>query len=272
MRKSAIFLIGAVATLASSCDDLSKIPPELIDKVVFEAAVGPYVQQKALGSSDTKVGTGVVIKLRDPNQNVGTIVVDIEMRGPAGWNNNEPVKFAHPVGVEWYVQPVSNAPVVPGTYTLIASVTNSKGSASKTITKQVVDPDLYLQLTNPIGKFYKNGLINRLSMNWGAVPKATSYYARAMDATAGTVVGEAFTKDLKANFNVVAPNTSHNYYSVLYAVNFDTTVANPTFPAQLAVSDSVGPLSAQPSAASLDSLNQNLGADRPHGFGPVIVK
>lgn len=200
----------------------------------FQASIGTYLRQGTIGDSEANLATGLATTLSDAKGNPPAAPVTLEITGPTGWNGNEPVTATYPAGAHWYVQSITTTTPDPGAYSVKVLDGELKGQ-KLTVTFQ--NTKASLALTSPKGQFSAQ----KLNLAWTAVSGAAAYYATAMDATTGTSVGEAFTKSAAATLTGTL-NPSHNYYAVVYAANFDVTSQAPTLPAQLMVSESIGPV------------------------------
>jgi hypothetical protein len=192
------------------------------------------VQQKAVGSTEARLGTGVTLALRNagvpPSQ-----ALELTLTGPSGWNDEESIKLSYPAGAEWIVQPLFGASPLAGQYTVTGTVAGQAVQARFTL----VDAAQTLPLLE--GSFKRTN--TALELSWNAVSGAKSYLGQLTDATEDTVVAEGYTLESRLILNPPMLNPAHSYYAVLYAANFDTTSANPTWPVQLQISDSLVGLS-----------------------------
>jgi hypothetical protein len=188
----------------------------------LEASIGTYSQQREAGSSDTRLGTVLVIRLREDGNSPKTSVA-FTLAGPTGFT---PLKETYPAGSEWIVVPLlQNAPLA-GQYRL-------ELSSGLTQTLELNDASQILPLTT-ITATLENNTVN---VSWENVAKAVGYYVRLFNTANGSQVGSTvYTLSTQAQFQNV---TVGNLAVVVYATNFDSVANDPSLPDQVLVSDSI---------------------------------
>jgi hypothetical protein len=234
-RTTIIALIGLALTACNT-------NPEPNPNLLIEASGGVYTQQLQPGSSDVRLGTAMVVKLRVPT---GRTTKDAAVRitGPSGWNQNQPARFTYPAGADWVISPEVLAAPLAGTYDVAVTLANTEAPISSSIRFEIQDATTPGALATPIA--LSNVSRAGASADWADVPGALGYYARIVNITDGVKdSGEVYTLESKAVFPEVGgqtmdldPNKAHDL--VVYATTLDTVKADPVLPAVFKVAESV---------------------------------
>jgi hypothetical protein len=209
----------------------------------LEASIGTYLQQTEAGSSNTRLGTVLVLKLREDGEPPKTSL-GFKLTGPTGFT---PLEETYPAGSEWIVVPLLKVTPLAGTYQVeIAS--------GLTQTLELKDVSQTLPLAN-ITATLENSTVN---VSWESVVDAVGYYVKLFNTNGGSRVGAIqYTLSAQVQF-ANAPKS--NYAVGVFATNFDTVSDNPTLPVQIMMSDSISPvvqgnlLKGEPNSAPAQAL------------------
>jgi hypothetical protein len=214
--------------------------PEPNPNLTIEASGGVYTQQLQPNSSETRLGTAMVIKLRVPS---GRTLKDAAVRitGPNGWNQNQPARFTFPAGADWVIAPEIMAVPVAGTYDVAVTLANTEAPISSSIRFEIQDATTPGALATPIA--LTNVSRAGASADWADVAGAVGYYARIVNITDGVKdSSEVYTLESKAAIPETGqsvdldPNKAHDL--VVFATTLDTVKADPILPAVFKVSES----------------------------------
>ncbi len=199
----------------------------------LEASIGTYLQQTEAGSSNTRFGTVLVLKLREDGEPPKTSV-GFKLTGPTGFT---PLEETYPAGSEWIVVPLLKVTPSVGAYQV-------ELSSGMTQTLELKDASQTLPLAN-ITATLENTTVN---VAWESVTGAVGYYVRLFNTSNGSQVGSTvYTLSSQTQFQNI---TSGNFAVAIYAANFDTVTDNPTFPAQVNMSDSIATILQNTSSGS----------------------
>ncbi len=180
------------------------------------------LQQREAGSSTTRLGTVLVLKLRE-DDGLSKTSVAFTLIGPTGFT---PLKETYPAGSDWIVVPLLKTPPLVGEYQI-------ELSSGLIQTLELKDASQTLALTN-ITAMLENNTVN---VSWESVVGAVGYYVRLFNTANGSQAAlTVYTLSTAAQFSNVATG---NYSVVVYAANFDTVSEQPSLPDQLAMSDSI---------------------------------
>ncbi len=229
MKRSIMMLaVSAVAVLAGCVEN----PPP----AVLEASAGTYAQQIGAESSEVKLGTAILVKLRTGTGVTPPRAASVTITGPSGWNGDAAATFTYPAGAYWVVAPQLEAAPLPGAYTVSAVFDGER--LSQTI--NISDTPGVLESTK-ITTALEGDLANQSVVTaWSAVPSAIGYYAKIVDGTLGVSASDdSYTLEPKTTLPVGTLNPARAYFAVVVAANFDTVVDNPALPNTLSMSDSI---------------------------------
>jgi hypothetical protein len=236
MTHSRISLIAFIGLALTACNT----NPEPNPNLTIEASGGVYTQQLQPGSSDIRLGTAMVVKLRVPT---GRTTKDAAVRitGPNGWNQNQPVRFTYPAGADWVISPEVQAAPIAGTYDVAVTLANTESPISSSSRFEIQDATTPGTLATPIA--LTNVSRAGASADWADVAGAVGYYARIINITDGVKdSSEVYTLESKAAIPETGqsvdldPNKAHDL--VVFATTLDTVKADPVLPAVFKVSES----------------------------------
>jgi hypothetical protein len=233
---SKITTFAFIGLALTACNSYPDPNPNLI----IEASGGVYTQQLQPNSSETRLGTAMVVKLRVPS---GRTLKDAAVRitGPNGWNQNQPARFTFPAGADWVIAPKIMAVPVAGTYDVAVTLANAEAPISSSIRFEIQDATTPGALATPIA--LTNVSRAGASADWADVAGAVGYYARIVNITDGVKdSSEVYTLESKAAIPETGqsvdldPNKAHDL--VVFATTLDTVKADPILPAVFKVSES----------------------------------
>jgi hypothetical protein len=238
MIRSQITTFALIGLTLTACNNYPEPNPNLI----IEASGGVYTQQLQPNSSETRLGTAMVVKLRVP---LGRTAKDAAVRitGPSGWNQNQPARFTYPAGADWVISPEVKAAPVTGTYDVAVTLANTETPISSSIRFEIQDATTPGALATPIA--LSNVSRAGASADWADVPGVVGYYARIVNITDGvkdssevyTLESQAVIPEAGGQTMDLDPNKAHDV--IVYATTLDTVKTDPVLPAVFRVSESV---------------------------------
>lgn len=235
-----LFVSSVLLFLLTACPDTG-------DSLSVQASGGTYARQTNPGLSDVTLGTAIVVKLRTASGALVNAPVNVTITGPSGWNADRPSSFTYPAQAYWVVAPERAAPPIAGNYTVQA---NLKGQAI-TSNFAIAAASQTLELATITATVQGTAPNQNVQASWSAITDAAGYYARVLNGT--TLVpasDDVYTLEAKASMPVGTLQADAAYFTVVYAINFDSVAENPSLPAQFNLSDS---LAAVPVATPLSS-------------------
>ncbi len=236
MIRSQMTIFALIGLTLSACNSYPEPNPNL----TIEASGGVYTQQLQPNSSDTRLGTAIVVKLRIPS---GRTVKDAAVRitGPNGWNQNQPARFTYPAAADWVIAPEIMAVPVTGTYDVAVTLASAEAPISSSIRFEIQDATTPGTLATPI--VLSNVSRAGASADWTDVPGTVGYYTRIVNITDGVKdSSEVYTLESKAVIPEAGqsmdldPNKAHDL--LVFATTLDTVKADPVLPAVFKVSES----------------------------------
>jgi hypothetical protein len=210
--------------------------PDTGGSLSVQASGGTYARQTNPGLTDVTLGTAIVVKLRTASGALTNAPVNITITGPSGWNADRPSSFTYPAQAYWVVAPERAAPPIAGNYTVQA---NSNGQAISS-NFAIADASQKLELATITATVQGTAPNQNVEASWSAITNAIGYYARVLNGT--TLVpasDDVYTLEAKAKMPVGTLQSDAAYFTVVYAINFDSVAENPSLPTQFNLSDSL---------------------------------
>jgi hypothetical protein len=249
-------LLGMIAVL-NACTQ----PPELPLSV---ARGGTYNYQVQPGTNTAKLGTTILLKLRESDGSKIRNSAQIKVIGPATWNGDKPVSFVYPTNADWALSPQTDVPPVKGTYQIqILMVNRNNEKVEATDSFSIQDAALVLEFpTISVTEATRATVVG----NWTAVAGSNGYFTHLFNGTDGVNESKtAYLKELSVKFpenasETIALNPSKFNLMVVYSANFDTTKENPELSDQINISDAASflTLDLQKSKRQINSKIRNL--------------
>ena len=225
--------LTALLTVLSACGGTEPVTLRL------EGAVGTYMQQEAIGSKDSSLGTVFILKLEDSDGALPTEDAAVTISGPEGWNGSQPLTFEYPAESYWVIAPEVDAPPVTGSYQVELTLGEEMLEQSLTLT----NPDEQLELATITASFSEE-VTPVVDVAWSPVSGATGYYVRLFDGTtAAQVKPDTYTLDTSVQFQADDLNPERTYVAAVYSANIDTVTNDPRLPTQFNMSDSLAVVS-----------------------------
>jgi hypothetical protein len=224
-----LFISSVLVVLLTACPDTG-------GSLSLQASGGTYARQTNPGLSEVTLGTAIVVKLRTASGDLVNTPVNVTITGPSGWNADRPSSFTYPAQAFWVVAPERAAPPIAGNYTVQA---NSKGQAI-TSNFSIADASQKLELATITATVQGSAPNQNVEASWSAITNAAGYYARVLNGT--TLVpasDDVYTLEAKAKMPVGTLQADAAYFTVVYAINFDSVAENPNLPTQFNLSDSL---------------------------------
>ena len=254
-----LVVIFILSLLLASCGSSERI------KVHLVASVGTYTQQVQLGSSDTVVGTSLMVKLQGDSSDEA---ITLTLTGPKSWNGGKPYTFIYPAGSEWVVMAEAELPPLAGEYLLEADL--DKQQLSRTV--ELMDATTQLELTDITATLVAQDATSTVDITWTPVAGANGYFVKLLNGETGAqVVPTVYTLETEAQFDVSSA-PSPDYVVAVYSMNVDTVTGNPALPAQFNLSDSIAVVTVDQAELGTSSELEAQNSRQVWRRAPVTVK
>ncbi|HEU4740673.1 MAG TPA: fibronectin type III domain-containing protein [Meiothermus sp.] len=182
-------------------------------KLPFDARVGTY------NNGTRTTGTFFLLLFQFP-ENSPQQDVPLTVRGPSGWNSNQPFTTTleqASVDGNWWTIPRTGIAAVSGNYTLEVRVNHQTYSITTALisTERLAQPQVMVVASSP----------NRVRVNWQAVPGALQYYVTLEDDE--SVLERAYTSGTSLTFSdlELSPGKTYEVYVEAWNLPYTSSMA-----------------------------------------------